>query len=239
MRNNYSNTELTYAGFWVRLAAYCIDSAVVFLALLAVRLFLSGIMALLEGTVLGGNILFHYTLKDILLYIFQVLYFILCTWLTGTTLGKKAMNLRVVSAQEGGSLRLLDIVYRETVGRFLCGLSVGIGYMVAGWDGQKRGFHDMLCDTRVIYAKRIKVYPVYQAPAQGMNPMPGNGPVPPQGMNPMPGNGPVPPQGMNPMPGNGPVPPQGMNPMPGNPPAPEAAPARENEEKGRGETSES
>ena len=196
-------------------------------------------MALLEGTVLGGNILFHYTLKDILLYIFQVLYFILCTWLTGTTLGKKAMNLRVVSAQEGGSLRLLDIVYRETVGRFLCGLSVGIGYMVAGWDGQKRGFHDMLCDTRVIYAKRIKVYPVYQAPAQGMNPMPGNGPVPPQGMNPMPGNGPVPPQGMNPMPGNGPVPPQGMNPMPGNPPAPEAAPARENEEKGRGETSES
>lgn len=225
MRNNYSNTELTYAGFWVRLAAYCIDSAVVFLALLAVRLFLSGIMALLEGTVLGGNILFHYTLKDILLYIFQVLYFILCTWLTGTTLGKKAMNLRVVSAQEGGSLRLLDIVYRETVGRFLCGLSVGIGYMVAGWDGQKRGFHDMLCDTRVIYAKRIKVYPVYQAPAQGMNPMPGNGPVPPQGMNPMPGNGPVPPQG--------------MNPMPGNPPAPEAAPARENEEKGRGETSES
>ena len=83
--------------------------------------------------------------------------------------------------------------------------------MVAGWDGQKRGFHDMLCDTRVIYAKRIKVYPVYQAPAQGMNPMPGNGPVPPQG----------------------------MNPMPGNPPAPEAAPARENEEKGRGETSES
>ncbi len=239
MRNNYSNTELTYAGFWVRLAAYCIDSAVVFLALLAVRLFLSGIMTLLEGTVLGGNILFHYTLKDILLYIFQVLYFILCTWLTGTTLGKKAMNLRVVSAQEGGSLRLLDIVYRETVGRFLCGLSVGIGYMVAGWDGQKRGFHDMLCDTRVIYAKRIKVYPVYQAPAQGMNPMPGNGPVPPQGMNPMPGNGPVPPQGMNPMPGNGPVPPQGMNPMPGNPPAPEAAPARENEEKGRGETSES
>ena len=211
MRNNYSNTELTYAGFWVRLAAYCIDSAVVFLALLAVRLFLSGIMALLEGTVLGGNILFHYTLKDILLYIFQVLYFILCTWLTGTTLGKKAMNLRVVSAQEGGSLRLLDIVYRETVGRFLCGLSVGIGYMVAGWDGQKRGFHDMLCDTRVIYAKRIKVYPVYQAPAQGMNPMPGNGPVPPQG----------------------------MNPMPGKPPAPEAAPARENEEKGRGETSES
>ena len=74
------------------------------------------------------------------------------------------MNLRVVSAENGGELKLLDVVYRETIGRFLCSLSVGIGYMVAGWDGQKRGFHDMLCDTRVIYAKRIKVYPVYQAP---------------------------------------------------------------------------
>ncbi len=201
MQNNYNDQELTYAGFWVRLAAYCIDSIVVFLALLAVRLFLSGFASLLEGTPLGGPVIFQYTLTDILIYVFQVLYFILCTWLTGTTLGKKVMNLRVVSAQEGGSLRLLDVVYRETVGRFLCGLSVGIGYMVAGWDGQKRGFHDMLCDTRVVYAKRIKVYPVYPVPPQGMNPMSGNGPVPPQGMNPMSGNGPVPPQGMNPMPG--------------------------------------
>ena len=164
MQNNYSNQELTYAGFWVRLAAYCLDSILVFLVLLVVRLFLSGIMSLLSGTPLGGNLIFQYDLKDIVLYVFQVLYFILCTWLTGTTLGKKAMNLRVVSAENGGELKLLDVVYRETIGRFLCSLSVGIGYMVAGWDGQKRGFHDMLCDTRVIYAKRIKVYPVYQAP---------------------------------------------------------------------------
>ena len=193
MQNNYSNQELTYAGFWVRLAAYCLDSILVFLVLLVVRLFLSGIMSLLSGTPLGGNLIFQYDLKDIVLYVFQVLYFILCTWLTGTTLGKKAMNLRVVSAENGGELKLLDVVYRETIGRFLCSLSVGIGYMVAGWDGQKRGFHDMLCDTRVIYAKRIKVYPVYQPPQPapyqaGPMPNPG-GPVPPMSGS-MPGPGP-------------------------------------------------
>ncbi len=82
-----------------------------------VRLFLSGIMSLLSGTPLGGNLIFQYDLKDIVLYVFQVLYFILCTWLTGTTLGKKAMNLRVVSAENGGELKLLDVVYRETIGR--------------------------------------------------------------------------------------------------------------------------
>lgn len=172
MQNSYSSRDTEYAGFWVRLAAYVIDSIIVFFGLLFVRLFLSGIMLVLSDTWIGGNILFHYTLKDILLYGFQVLYFILCTYLTGTTLGKRAMNLRVVSA-DGQKLTILNVVYRETIGRFLCSLSVGIGYIIAGVDREKRGLHDILCDTRVIYAKRVKVipvYPRYQAP-----PMPGPG----------------------------------------------------------------
>ena len=178
MQNSYSSRDTEYAGFWVRLAAYVIDSIIVFFGLLFVRLFLSGIMSVLSDTWIGGNILFHYTLKDILLYGFQVLYFILCTYLTGTTLGKRAMNLRVVSA-DGQKLTILNVVYRETIGRFLCSLSVGIGYIIAGVDREKRGLHDILCDTRVIYAKRVKVipvYPRYQAP-----PMPG---YPPQNTQP-------------------------------------------------------
>ena len=156
MQNSYSSRDTEYAGFWVRLAAYVIDSIIVFFGLLFVRLFLSGIMSVLSDTWIGGNILFHYTLKDILLYGFQVLYFILCTYLTGTTLGKRAMNLRVVSA-DGQKLTILNVVYRETIGRFLCSISVGIGYIIAGVEREKRGLHDILCDTRVIYAKRVKV----------------------------------------------------------------------------------
>lgn len=177
MQNSYSSCDTEYAGFWVRLAAYVIDSIIVFFGLLFVRLFLSGIMSVLSDTWIGGNILFHYTLKDILLYGFQVLYFILCTYLTGTTLGKRAMNLRVVSA-DGQKLTILNVVYRETIGRFLCSLSVGIGYIIAGVDREKRGLHDILCDTRVIYAKRVKVipvYPRYQAPPMPGQPMPGPG----------------------------------------------------------------
>ena len=177
MQNSYSSRDTEYAGFWVRLAAYVIDSIIVFFGLLFVRLFLSGIMSVLSDTWIGGNILFHYTLKDILLYGFQVLYFILCTYLTGTTLGKRAMNLRVVSA-DGQKLTILNVVYRETIGRLLCSLSVGIGYIIAGVDREKRGLHDILCDTRVIYAKRVKVipvYPRYQAPPMPGQPMPGPG----------------------------------------------------------------
>lgn len=162
MQNNCSKETVHYAGFWVRLSAYVIDSVIVFFGLLFVRLFLTAIVSLAGGTALGGNIVFSYTLKDIVLYMFHVLYFILFTYLCGTTPGKRALNLSVISAKEEEKLAFLDVLYRETVGRFLCSVTICIGYIMAGIDGQKRGLHDMLCDTRVIYAKRVKVYPVYQ-----------------------------------------------------------------------------
>ena len=94
MLNNWNKSAFTFAGFWVRLAAYVIDSVIVFFALLFVRLFSSGVMSLAEGTPLGGNVLFTYTLKDIILYAFQVLYFILFTYYTGTTPGTRPRRMK-------------------------------------------------------------------------------------------------------------------------------------------------
>ena len=146
MQNSYSNEN--YAGFWVRLAAYVRDSVIVAIGLLVVRLAWVGIGALISGTILDENVLFHYSLKDIVLYIFKVMYFALLTWCTGTTIGKRLMNLRVVPADRNEKLSFVDVLYRETVGRFLCGISIWIGYIIVGIDKEKRGFHDMLCDTR-------------------------------------------------------------------------------------------
>ena len=135
-----------------------IDSVVVFAGLLIVRLIFAGISLAGGGAITGTDILFHYSLKDIILYALKVLYFIAFTYLTGTTLGKKAMNLRVVSKNPEEKLTLFNVVYRETVGRFLCSLPVNIGYIVAGIDSEKCGFHDLLCDTRVVYQKKIKAW---------------------------------------------------------------------------------
>ena len=159
---NYVNENYEFAGFWVRLAAYSIDMAIVTVGLLIVRLLFIGINSLIAGTFLEGEILFHYTLKDIVLYLLQVVYFVLFTYHTGTTLGKKAMNLRVICKESEEKLSLLTVIYRETIGRFLSGLILCIGYLIIGIDKEKRGLHDILCDTRVIYAKKVKVYPVYQ-----------------------------------------------------------------------------
>ena len=115
--------------------------------------------------------LFSYTIKDIYLYLGGVLYYILLTYYTGTTLGKKLMNLRVV-AETGEKLTLFNVIYRETIGRFLCSFFWGIGYIMAGIDGQKRGLHDMICGTRVIYEKRVKVTVVNSGVPQGSYGMP-------------------------------------------------------------------
>lgn len=162
MQNSYDSQKIDYAGFWVRLAAYVMDSLIVFGGLAIVRLVLGIVSLITGGSVFSENILFHYTLGDILLYVLQVLYFILCTYYTGTTLGKKALNLRVVCADGEEKLSFLNVVYRETIGRFLCGMTMGIGYIMVGIDQEKKGLHDMLCDTRVVYLKKIKVKTVRQ-----------------------------------------------------------------------------
>lgn len=213
---------MEYAGFWVRLAAYCIDIAIVWIGMLFVNLML-GIVSIVGRGVLQAEVLFQYTVKDIMLYVLQVLYFILLTHGTGTTPGKRLLNLRVINADGSRELNLLDVIYRETIGRFLCGLSIGIGYIMAGVDREKRGLHDMLCDTRVIYAKKVKIFPVYQAPGNYPAAPPGYVPMPPQNGGPMrTDNIPMPPQNGGPMRTNSvPMPPQNGSPAGfGNVPVP-------------------
>ena len=215
MQNSYGRQtapDIEYAGFWVRLAAYCIDCAIVWVGLLFVNLVI-GILSVAGSGVFRTEILFQYTAKDILLYVLQVLYFVLLTHGTGTTPGKRLLNLYVVNADGSQKLELLNVIYRETVGRFLCGLSIGVGYIMAGVDREKRGLHDMLCDTRVVYAKKMKVLPVYQAPTNCPPPQGYYGPIPPRNNN-MAGTGnvPVPPRNNNMAgAGNASVPPRNNN----------------------------
>lgn len=183
MQSSYDENswqERLFAGFWVRFAAFLIDSVVVFAGLLVVRIFLMAGTWIVGGKFLNAEILFRFTVKDILFYLFQSMYFILLTYYTGTTLGKRALNLLVVSSDENARPSLTDIIYRETVGRFLSGLFLCAGYIMAGVDKEKCALHDFLCDTRVIYAKKVKVIPVFRhpVPPQMMPPMPPASPNP-------------------------------------------------------------
>ena len=97
------------------------------------------------------DFIFQYSIKDILFYLMQAAYFILLTYFTGSTLGKKIFQIRVVSTEER-KMTFFEVAFRETVGRFLSALILSIV------DKQKRGLHDILSDTNVVYYHEKKVY---------------------------------------------------------------------------------
>lgn len=155
MQNNYSNS-VQYGGFFVRAGAHVIDMMIVAVITLIVRFPLWIISSGVPENIWNARILFSYTIKDILLYFCAVFYYVLLTYFTGATIGKKLMNLKVIKAN-GEKLSLWNVIYRETIGRFLCTFAMGIGYIMAGIDKEKRGIHDILSDTRVIYARSATI----------------------------------------------------------------------------------
>lgn len=153
---NKSENQL-HAGFFVRLAAYLLDSVIVGAALLIVRIpfWISSIAS--PDNFVVRDLIFSYSIADIVLYILGVLYFIILTYKTGATVGKKMLHLRVISAEDR-KMTLFEVTYRETVGRFLSALVANVGYLMIGIHKDKKGLHDLLSDTKVIYYHEKKIY---------------------------------------------------------------------------------
>ena len=133
------------ARFWPRAAAFLLDRAMLWVALLAIR-----IPALFSGGAMTRDVLFRFSWLDILCWVLVTAYFVLLTALTGSTLGKKAMGLRVVT-KDGGKVPFLTVLWRESFARYLSGI-LCIGYLLCLVDPVNGALHDRICDTRVVYA---------------------------------------------------------------------------------------
>lgn len=201
MQNKTAQTAFTqsiakediYAGFFTRLAAYLIDSLFLF-ACLAIPRFMFWIIGLSSpDNLLTREVLFSFSIWNIVEYLLCKGYFVVLTLMSGMTLGKKAMRIKVI-AKDGERPSLLTIIYRETIGKYLSAIILYCGYLLIGIDKEKRGLHDMLCDTRVIYSCKIVEYKQMNTVYTPVQPQPFV-PTMPQGRNPMfTGNGnPTPP----------------------------------------------
>lgn len=156
MQNNNNNIstesgEPKYAGFGVRLFAYIIDNLFIGSALLIIKFIFFIINRIMGFDFFTNPILFHYTGTDIIIYICRVLYFVLFTYFTSATIGKHILKIKVVSTNDTGKYTFIDILYRETIGRFLSKLIIYGGYFLILINKDKSALHDMLADTRVIY----------------------------------------------------------------------------------------
>lgn len=68
----------------------------------------------------------------------------------GTTPGKRLLKLKVIS-MDGGALDNKQRLTRAAVS-LLSGYAAGVGYLWAFWEPQRRGWHDLMAETRVVAA---------------------------------------------------------------------------------------
>jgi uncharacterized RDD family membrane protein YckC len=76
-------------------------------------------------------------------------YFCAFTIWKAQTPGKMLLGLKVVN-ENGGELLPATVVLRETVGKLLSSVVLGIGYLWVLWDPKKQAWHDKIAKTLVV-----------------------------------------------------------------------------------------
>lgn len=134
--------NLTYAGFWIRVAATIIDSIIMYIAFFGVAfLFMDGIASL------GVNI----TLQLIFAAAGIVYFAGMESSSRQATLGKMAVGIKVGDAH-GNQLSFANALGRYFA-KIISAIILYIGFMMVGWDKNKQGLHDKIAGTYVFYGK--------------------------------------------------------------------------------------
>lgn len=143
--------DIILAGFSVRMAAYLIDLIIINICFLFIKVPIMIIKLFAPNMLIFKAVLFNFTIIDIFFYVLTSAYFVLMVYYNGATIGKMLMNIKVIKT-DGNKLNLFDILYRETIGRYLSSI-LFIGYILIFVNKDKKALHDILSDTQVIYNK--------------------------------------------------------------------------------------
>jgi uncharacterized RDD family membrane protein YckC len=138
---------VVYANFGIRAGAKILDGILLQIVNAAITMMWAALAGAGSSGDSGAS-----TMAAVGLSLFQVLvqgcYSVFFTAKMGGTPGKLACGLRVV--RPDGS----RLTYGRAAGRFLAEIvstiTLGIGYLMAGFDDQRRALHDRIADTRVV-----------------------------------------------------------------------------------------
>ncbi|MBS1834556.1 MAG: RDD family protein [Acidobacteria bacterium] len=138
-----------YGGFWIRFVAILIDGLILGIA----GALISFPVQLAVGAI-SDNPMSLIAISGLLQLVQMAgaaayMGYFLST--KGATIGKQVMGLKVIRSD--GS----PITFQRGVGRYFASmvsaLILGLGYIIAAFDAEKRTLHDYICDTRVISIK--------------------------------------------------------------------------------------
>jgi uncharacterized RDD family membrane protein YckC len=151
-----------FGGFWIRYLAIIIDviivGAVGFIIRIPLGLAMGGV-----GLSLGRNpdpsqvfaalpaLLSLAGLSGLIQVALSLAYEVYFLSTKGATPGKMALGLKVTRA-DGGPISP-GLAAGRYFARWLSWLTLCIGFIIAGFDSEKRSLHDHICGTRVVYVR--------------------------------------------------------------------------------------
>jgi uncharacterized RDD family membrane protein YckC len=135
---------LKYAGFWIRVAAAIIDTIVILIITLPVLFAIYGSGYWSSPELVKGP-------SDILInYLFPLVFSIVLWMKIGGTPGKRLLGLKVLSESTQQYVSAGQGVLRY-VGYFVAMLPLFLGLIWVAFDKKKKGLHDYLAGTVVVY----------------------------------------------------------------------------------------
>lgn len=139
----YAESDLEYAGFWLRVGASLIDTILMMVIIVPVlsMIYGKGYWAS-EAVFLGAwDLLFNYVLPAIVVIVFWIV--------KSATPGKILLDISIVDAETGGKPSNGQLIGRYFA-YYVSALPLMLGFIWVGFDKRKQGWHDKLAGTLVV-----------------------------------------------------------------------------------------
>ncbi|MEK7504271.1 MAG: RDD family protein [Patescibacteria group bacterium] len=132
---------LTYASFWRRLGAILLDGLIISI--------INGLFGAIVGVIFGQTDTASW-INQLLSMIVGISYYVYFIGNRGQTPGKMVLKIKVVKIGTEETVGYGGAFMREVVGKFLSGISLGLGYLWSIWDHDKQTWHDKIAKTVVV-----------------------------------------------------------------------------------------
>jgi uncharacterized RDD family membrane protein YckC len=150
---------VAYAGFWIRVVGWLVDAIILGVVGGVVQLTLVGSLITIPQPQPGvvpdissiGPMMGRLGLASLVNIAIAACYEAFFVANLSATPGKMVIGVKVV--RPDGSRVGLGRAFGRYFAKLLSGIILCIGFIMVGFDSEKRGLHDMICDTRVIKSR--------------------------------------------------------------------------------------
>ena len=151
-RSGVNVYDVRPAGFWVRVVASLVDNIIMFIITIPfVPIFYSSY----EAYFLSET----WDMFDTFTALFwPVVVVLLWVYWGGKTPGKAALGMHIVRV-DGNPIRWKESIIRY-FGYIVNVLTLGIGFFIVAFRPDKRGLHDLMAGTKVVYWENVSKYKV-------------------------------------------------------------------------------